>query len=248
MQHYFLRDSIQDEQRLILPNDISNHFLRVLRAKPGQEVELVSRDHVVFLAKLIGQKQSQAEVLIEHNLHKNVELPVSVTIVCGLSKKNKPEFIVQKATELGANEIIFLPMKWSIAKWDAGKKRSKKLMRLNEVALNAAEQSHRNVIPKVSYAESIKKLNLENFTTKIVAYEESAKQNEESNLITSFKKTKRQSHIVALFGPEGGISSPEIDELTAQHFVLCGLGPRIMRTETAPLYFLSAVSTFFELS
>ncbi|MDN6597375.1 MAG: RsmE family RNA methyltransferase, partial [Lentilactobacillus parabuchneri] len=83
--------------------------------------------------------------------------------------------------------------------------------------------------------------------TKIVAYEESAKIGEEANLVKAVRATKPGQSIVAVFGPEGGIDEGEVNLLVNNGYRLAGLGPRIMRTETAPLYFLSAVSVLTEL-
>ncbi|QHB52000.1 16S rRNA (uracil(1498)-N(3))-methyltransferase [Lentilactobacillus hilgardii] len=245
MQHYFINENLTNNQRVILPLEIGHHLSKVLRAEVGNKVQLVSVTHLVYLAEIGSIDGRQVTATIQKELHMNVELPVEVTIVSGLSKKNKPELIVQKATELGADHIIFLPMARSIVKWD--KKSEKKLKRLNEVALSAAEQSHRNLVPTVSYLHSLYELTKRPFDVKLVAYEEAAKDGEESNLAQALKDIRPDTSIVAVFGPEGGISSEEISLLTDQAYISAGLGPRILRTETAPMYFLSSVSVMTEL-
>lgn len=245
MQHYFLNKSLTTGQSVQLPKEIAHHLGKFLRAEVGDQFELVSSEHQVFEAKISELDGNQITAVVTEQTNKDVELPVNVTIVSGLSKGNKPEWIVQKATELGVSKVIFMPMNWSIVKWD--QKASKKINRLNEVALSAAEQSHRNVVPEVAYLNGLKALTQMNFDTKLVAYEESAKVGEEANLVKAVRQTSPGQSIVAVFGPEGGISESEISLLKENGFVLAGLGPRIMRTETAPLYFLSAVSVLTEL-
>ncbi|MCV3741125.1 16S rRNA (uracil(1498)-N(3))-methyltransferase [Lentilactobacillus hilgardii] len=245
MQHYFINENLTSNQRVILPLEIGHHLSKVLRAEVGDKFQLVSVTHLVYLAEIGSIDGRQVTATIQKELHMNVELPVEVTIVSGLSKKNKPELIVQKATELGADHIIFLPMARSIVKWD--QKSEKKLKRLNEVALSAAEQSHRNIVPTVSYLHSLYELTKRPFDVKLVAYEEAAKDGEESNLAQALKDIRPDTSIVAVFGPEGGISSEEISLLTDQAYISAGLGPRILRTETAPMYFLSSVSVMTEL-
>lgn len=78
-----------------------------------------------FEAKISELDGNQITAVVTEQTNKDVELPVNVTIVSGLSKGNKPEWIVQKATELGVSKVIFMPMNWSIVKWD--QKASKKL-------------------------------------------------------------------------------------------------------------------------
>lgn len=245
MQHYFLSQTIKVGDQIQLPDDVSHHLSRVLRAEIGDQIEVVSSEQRVFQAEvsqLVGQKVT---VTVIKQLPVNVELSIKATIVSGLSKGNKLELIVQKATELGVSQVIFLPMKWSVVKWD--QKSAKKIKRLNEVALSAAEQSHRNVVPTVSYLKSLEALVAMDFNTKLVAYEESAKAGEKAELVKQVEATAADHSVVAVFGPEGGVAPEEIQLLNQNGFINVGLGPRIMRTETAPLYFLTAVSVLTEL-
>lgn len=245
MQHYFVSDVLRVGKVVSLPDNVSHHLSRVLRTQVGDSFELVDQNQQVFQAAISQIDGRVVTATITAALDRNVELPVETTIVSGLSKANKPELIVQKSTELGVNRVIFLPMNRSIVKWD--QKAAKKLTRLNEVALSAAEQSHRNQVPKVDYLSGLTALNQLSFDTKIVAYEESAKIGEEANLVKAVRATKPGQSIVAVFGPEGGIDEGEVNLLVNNGYRLAGLGPRIMRTETAPLYFLSAVSVLTEL-
>lgn len=85
------------------------------------------------------------------------------------------------------------------------------------------------------------------FDCVIVAYEESAKEGESAALVKAVTGLKKGSRILFVFGPEGGLSPAEIATLEEAGAILAGLGPRILRTETAPLYALSAVSVLTEL-
>lgn len=246
MQHYFINQVLSVKQKVDLPKDISHHLIKVLRAGIGDQFQVVSADQQVYLAEVIKITGQHASATILRPLNMNVELPLKVTIVSGLSKKNKPDLIVQKATELGASQIIFLPMTRSIVKWD--QKSGKKLRRLNEIAKSAAEQSHRNMVPKVRYLNRLSELTKSAYDVKLVAYEEAAKQGEQTQLYRSLTAAGRGDDLVAVFGPEGGISPDEMAYLADHDFQAAGLGPRILRTETAPLYFLSAVSVLTELS
>ena len=98
-------------------------------------------------------------------------------------------------------------------------------------------------LPNIYLSTSI---DFEKNDARIVAYEESAKKGESGNLFKILNK--KPSNIIAIFGPEGGISPKEIEFLEANSFILAGLGPRIMRAETAPLYFLASLSFALELS
>ncbi|MGJ3880776.1 RsmE family RNA methyltransferase, partial [Lactiplantibacillus argentoratensis] len=111
-----------------------------------------------------------------------------------------------------------------------------------------AEQSHRTMIPSVSYATNLTQvLTHVPYDTGVVAWEESAKQGESSQLVQTLKTMTPPQRLLAIFGPEGGLAPQEVAALQAAGMTAVGLGPRIMRAETAPLYLLSSVSFWCEL-
>jgi len=149
---------------------------------------------------------------------------------------------------VGASQTWGFPADWSVAKWD-GKKLGKKIEKLEKIALGAAEQSKRNIVPSIQLFE--KKADflaqLDQFDSIIVAYEESAKEGEATALLQAVTGLEKGAKLLFIFGPEGGLSPTEIESFEAKGAVLAGLGPRILRAETAPLYVLSALSVLVEL-
>lgn len=247
MQRYFL-DSQPTSDLLTLPKPIAHHLTTVLRAQPGTQVELVLGDHQAYLAKLVSTTP-QAKVALVKPLASNSELPVKVTLLCGLPKtKEKPELIVQKATELGAHQVAFFEAERSISHW-AANKRERKVGRLQKIADAAAEQSHRNYQPKVTYYHNLATaLTANPADFRLVAWEESAKQGETAAFAQVMTRIKPGQSLVAVFGPEGGLTEEEITQMKDAGVIPVGLGPRILRTETAPLYFLAASSYALELA
>lgn len=241
MQRYFTTTDLQVGVIISLDKDIEHHATTVLRMNIGDKFELASHGQA-YVAAITAVKPLQVE--ITQVLDRSVELPIAVTIVCGLSKAQKPEWITQKATELGAARIIFAGSQWATVRW-APEKVAKKIARLQQVATSAAEQSHRDVVPVVEFLPKLTDATKLTGDAKLVAYEESAKQGEAAALVASL--ATKPSSLVTVFGPEGGIADTEMSVLTAVGFTPAGLGPRILRTETAPLYLLSAVSTLTEL-
>ena len=169
-------------------------------------------------------------------------------IAVGLSKGDKLDWIVQKATELGVNEIIPIEMSRNVVKWNKDKA-SKKTERLQKIAEEASEQSHRLKVPFVTEVMTIDSLieYTKPYQQKLIAYEEAAKEGETVQLVKSLQALKEGEKIVFVFGPEGGIDEKEVAKLQMNEFHTCSLGPRILRAETAPLYALSALSYQCEL-
>lgn len=245
MQRYF-GDEITLQDNFLLPAEIYKHAIVVLRTRVGECLEIVDQQQVIHVMEVTKIENKQAYAKEIKCYQAKVELPLNVTIACAISKGDKAEWIVQKATELGATKFIFYNGDYSVAKWDA-KKVNKKLERLAKIAQGAAQQSHRTKVPEVTFASSLATIAQMQADCKLVAYEQEAKDGEKSNFKAALTTLAKQQEVIALFGPEGGISIPEITLLKEQHFIPVALGPRIMRAETAPLYLLSALSFMFEL-
>ena len=245
MQQYFVRGRVENPV-IIRDKDTIKHMFSVMRLAEGDEVVLVFEDGIKQLARVADKDRHLFELVEE--LPDNTELPVAVTIASGFPKGDKLEWVTQKVTELGAAAIWAFPADWSVAKWD-GKKLAKKAEKLEKIALGAAEQSKRNQVPQVRLFE--KKTDfiacLPDFDRIIVAYEEAAKEGETAVLVQVLSNIERGSRVLFIFGPEGGLSPEEIKVFEAAGAVFAGFGPRILRTETAPLYALSAVSYAVEL-
>ncbi|WP_302189134.1 16S rRNA (uracil(1498)-N(3))-methyltransferase [uncultured Streptococcus sp.] len=245
MQQYFVAGKAQDEVT-ITDKDTMKHMFQVMRLADGDEVVLVFDDHIKRLAKVLDSSSHRFQIL--ETLDSDVELPVDVTIAVGFPKGDKLEFLAQKTTELGANQLWAFPADWSVVKWD-GKKLAKKGDKLAKITLGAAEQSKRNRVPEVTLFE--KKADflagLSSFDKVFIAYEESAKEGETAALARELSRMTAGEKLLFIFGPEGGISPEEIAAFEAHGGQIIGLGPRIMRAETAPLYALSSISYALEL-
>lgn len=245
MQQYFIQGNPQSPL-IVTDKDTAKHMFSVMRLKEGDQVTLVFDDGVKRLARVLDPSQQSLEILEE--LADNTELPVQVTIASGFPKGDKLEFITQKVTELGASAIWAFPADWSVAKWD-GKKLAKKSEKLEKIAQGAAEQSKRNLIPEIRLFDKQADFlaALTDFDRIIVAYEEAAKVGEAATLVQAVRGLSKGDKLLFIFGPEGGLSPEEIASFGRAGAVSAGLGPRILRAETAPLYALAAVSVMLEL-
>ncbi|APS27157.1 16S rRNA (uracil(1498)-N(3))-methyltransferase [Weissella cibaria] len=246
MQRYFLTETPETDE-FDLPADIAHHLMTVLRGKVGTMAEFVYPDReTMVVAKVSEIGDDVTRMTVVERVEANVELPVQATLILGLAKGDKPELVVQKATELGVHHIIFVETDWSVVHW--GMKADKKIARLAKIAQGAAEQSHRLTVPDVQYLPNLQALTLPEAMIKIVAWEESAKQGEAAMLAQQFAQLRSGDEVAFLVGPEGGLKEAELELLTEKFgFVAAGLGPRILRAETAPLYALSALSFALEL-
>jgi 16S rRNA (uracil1498-N3)-methyltransferase len=247
VQRYFVSQpatnqlfSIDDEDR--------HHIVHVMRMQPGDELICVGPDGQSAICQ-IAEITDELVVAKVVQWNEDVsELPISVTIASGLPKGDKLEWIIQKGTELGAAEFLPFSAARSVVKWDE-KKAVKKIDRWQKIAKEAAEQSHRTVLPKVLNPLSFKELLQQGkqYDYRLAAFEDESRSGETAVFSKTLAEMKKGDSLLIVFGPEGGLSAEEVHALKANDFTLCGLGPRILRTETAPLYTLSAISYHFEL-
>lgn len=243
MQQYFVDFRVTVGETFILDNqDDCFHLKKVMRAKVGTQIEVVAEQRV-YLCEIV-QLEPNIELLVLTEEDRNAELPIAITIIQGLPKLDKMELIIQKGTELGANTFIPWHAKRSIVKYD-GKKASQKLQRWQKIAKEAAEQAHRNCIPEVQPIKTTAELAKEllHFDAVFIGSERVAKMTGQQNILPKqLQNAKVGMKIACIIGPEGGIDDEEFQFFIEQQAIETAFGPRILRTETAPLYFLSAVS------
>lgn len=248
MQRYFLSKEHFNGAYVMIDGDEAKHISRVMRMGVGDLVICCDNEGKCYLCKISEVMPDMVKASVIEPIDKDVELPIDVTIAQGLPKGDKLELVIQKGTELGA--ALFMPFQAerSIVKWDE-KKAKKKIERWNKISKEASEQSHRQYVPRVKTVQSMKQL-LQHFhlySSVIVAYEEEAKNDEKSRFHHTLSQMKQGDSLLLVVGPEGGFSDREVEVMVEAGAISCALGPRILRSETAPLYGLAAISYHFEL-
>lgn len=246
MQQYFVQGPVSNPYQ-VQDKDLLKHLFSVLRLQDGEQLIFVFDQGEKWQAKLTDREAALFE--LEKPVAADKELPVQVTLACAYPKGDKLELVAQKATELGVHQIWGFPGQWSVVKWDA-KKLAKRQEKLRKVVLGAAEQSKRDLLPQVELLANQAELleRMDQFDHVLVAYEEEAKAGERSRLAQVLGQLTAGQKLLVLVGPEGGISPQEISSYQEHGAQLVGLGPRILRAETAPFYLLSAISYELELS
>lgn len=245
MQRYFIEGQVPENRKMTITGDDAKHIAKVMRQNEGDQLIAVVAE-TAYLASILSA-EFDVEILLGEKLEAQVEMPKHVTIASGLPKGDKLDLIVQKATELGMHAMIPYAAERSVVRWD-GAKSEKKIGRLQKIAKEAAEQSHRTHIPQIHTVHSFKQLlnAAGDFDAIVVAYEEVARDSAGTRFAETLKSLYDKDSILLVFGPEGGISGNEVAKLKEAGALFTSLGPRILRTETAPLYALAAMSYEFE--
>lgn len=249
MQRYFLNDNtiIIDNKFKISGNDF-HHIKNVMRMKPNDKVYCCI-DSKTYLCKINSFFSDYVELSILEKIEKSAELKVDVTIAQGLVRREKMEEVIRRIVELGAHKYIPVIMERSIIKVKDSEKSNSKLERQKTIIKEACEQSHRDKLMEINDIMSFKELLTEKskYDLCLYAYEESGRENN-YNLMKYLKTISGDGKsILVIVGPEGGFSEKEVSLLENSGFKAVGLGPRILRTETAPLYIMSVIAYQIEM-
>lgn len=224
----FLVESLEGERARITGERL-HHLARVLRLRPGDELELFDGRGGCRLGKILEVEEGEATIELGPWREAPARLPL--TLAQGLAKADKLEWVIQKATELGAARISPLELSRSVVRIDPAKVPERR-KRWQKIAEEAARQSGRSDVPAVDAP-----LGLEAF---LDAAEERGERvallwegEREGRRLGDWVERHLDQPLALVVGPEGGLSEAEVERARARGAEIVGLGPRILRTETA---------------
>lgn len=244
MDRFFVgKNNINLENKTcIIEGEDVKHISKVLRCRIGEELEICDNDNNEYICEITNIDKSQVELNIVEVVDIKRESDLKIKVYQGLPKGPKMEMILQKLTEVGVDEIILVQTKRTVVKVD-DKKEDKKIERWERIIYEAAKQSKRGKIPKLSGVLSFKEAlaDMKENDFNIAPYE-----NERTKSIKQAIKGVDIKNIGIFVGPEGGFEDTEIKAIEEIGGQSVSLGPRILRTETASLVASSIV--LYELS
>ena len=227
----FIFDSINSNDEYILDRDQSHYLKNVLRLTTNMNVRLFNGSGYEYLGMIKKVNKDRVSIIVLSKEKKNNESPLKVNFVIAISKSSKFDYLIQKLTELGVSSITPIQSERSEIKIKS-KDQSKKIEHWEKIAVSACQQCDRDRPPKIH--------GIGNFSSTVTIRSENVKFIlEPSAKYTLSAITKEPREICILSGPEGGFS-PQERLLADEHgFKSLSLGPRILRTETAPIVALS---------
>lgn len=216
----------------------ANHIRNVLRLPVGAIILAGDGEGTFFAASVSEYVKDGVLISVAPDSGKraDMELPFPVAVYQCLPKGEKTDYVIQKSVELGASEIVLVLSDRCVARPDE-KTVPKRIERMNRISESAASQCGRGMVPPVrgllSYGEALKEMRT--YGNPFVCYE--------GLNVVGLPSLLRPSPggIAFLIGPEGGLSENEVSATREAEIPLAGLGPRILRTETAALFVLSCI-------
>lgn len=240
MHRFYADPDLSDDKCFVLTQEDTVHALKVLRMHTGDRAEVISGGNR-FLAE-IGSTVSERTELHPIELLPSTEPHLSVTLFQGIPKSDKMDWIVQKATELGAVRIVPVSFSRCVVRLNA-KEAQKKQERWQKIAREAGKQSGRCRIPEVLLPLSVKSMLdlFPSYDRVTVPWEDCP----EGGPLAFVKRHPSLSSLGIVIGPEGGIAPEEIFSMAEAGGEPVTLGKRILRTETAGLAALSVFSALY---
>jgi len=236
MTRFFVSQDELLPEFIVLTGENAAHA-KVLRLKSGEKVLVCDGKGNECVCTVSDVSTGQVSLVVDHRQASTTEACVKASIYMAFSKGDKLEHVIQKATELGAYEIVAFPSARCVSRPD-DKSLKKKLERWQKIAASAAEQSGRGCVPQVlavgSYLEALERSMQADLS--ILFYE-----NEHATTLQHVLTSSQFRSISIVSGPEGGFESDEVFFAQEHGLRICTLGNRILRCETAPLCGLSAI-------
>lgn len=217
---------------LDLPDEAARHVAQVLRMRVGEPLTLFNGEGGEYAATIVATGRRDVRVSIDRFDPVDRESRLDVSLVQCVSKGERMDYTVQKAVELGVSRILPLLSERSVVKLDA-ERWDKKLEHWRGIAVSACEQSGRTRVPEVAPVQKLDAwlASADAGLRLVLAPTESV----------SLKALPPAAGIALLIGPEGGLSDQEIAAARRAGCIGIGLGPRVLRTETAGVATLAAL-------
>lgn len=236
MTRFFVEASELENDTVSLAGENLQHA-KVLRLKSGEKLLVCDGAGKEALCQVSEAGANEIVLDVLERNDSSSEAKVDVSVYMAFPKSDKLEHVIQKATELGAYEIVAFPSSRCVSRPDE-KSLRKKAERWQKIAAGAAEQSGRGRIPEIvilnSYKEALERAAKADLG--ILFYE-----NEHAVTLRMALESASYHSVSLLSGPEGGLEEGEVEQARTAGLQVCTLGSRILRCETAPLCALSAV-------
>jgi len=222
----YTQQALSERASIELEPSASQHVARAMRMTTGDKLTLFNGSGGEYATEIQSLSKKTVTVLVEEHRDTELESPLAIHLGIAISRGDRVDWVIQKATELGVVKVSPLLTERTEVKLK-GDRASKKIQHWQQIGIAACEQCGRNRLPQIEPLQSLS-VWLENTPAdhKLVLHHRA---------LSNTNSDAKPASIALLIGPEGGLSEGEISLAEAAGFASAQLGPRVMRTETAPL-------------
>jgi 16S rRNA (uracil1498-N3)-methyltransferase len=234
----YVETALEPGMRVTLEGSAASHVTRVLRLRVGEALTLFNGQGGEHAASIDRSHGGEVTVLIAEHYPVERESPFPITLAQGVSRGQRMDLVVQKATELGVSRLVPVLTERSVVRLDA-QQADRKSNHWRAIAIAACEQCGRNRLPEVALPAQFRELLREpaGDRARLLLSPDAARRVEDV--------PRPRSGVTVLIGPEGGLSEEEQGQAQAAGFTAVNLGPRVLRTETAAIAALTLLQREF---
>lgn len=231
----FVETTLLEGERLALPEEAARHVAQVLRMRVGEKLVLFNGQGGDYEAVIAEVDRKRVQVGIGHRIEANRESKLRIVLAQCVSKGDRMDYSIQKAVELGVSRIVPLLSERSVVRVDA-ERWDKKREHWRGVIVAACEQSGRSTVPVLEEVQKLERwLATPAVPLRLVLAPGGA----------TLRSLTPATEVAMIIGPEGGLSDGEILLAEQQGCTRIGLGPRVLRTETAGVAAMAALQTLW---
>ena len=235
----FVSSALINDTEIELDGDQARYLSRALRARVGDRLNLFDGNGAEWTAAILQISKNTVTLRIDNSHEAGTESPLKVHLVQGISRGERMDFVVQKATELGVKRITPVLTEYSMVKLD-GSRAEKRRDHWQRIATSACEQSGRVRVPLIDTPIPLKNWlgdKPQRIDTELILKPGAA--------ATLPSLRPPETKICVLVGPEGGFSDSEYEDAEISGFKAVSLGPRALRTETAAIATLAMLQSLW---
>ena len=233
----YYKSTLNVDSTVELDSDAAHYLIIVLRLKQNDELILFNGNDGDVLGELSTNTKREVKIHLKEVIGKPLNSGIYIHLALGLSKGDRMDYAIQKSVELGVSEITPLYTEFSVVKFREEKRLENKLGHWRRIAISSCEQSGAQSPPSVNNPITLSDFVEKNSETTKIVLDTSGEE--------KFQDLEIVSPISLLIGPEGGLSDNELKQVEQRGFTRISLGPRTLRTETAPVAAIAILQNLY---
>ena len=235
----YIESPIASERQLIVSGERARYISRVLRLKINDKLTLFDGSGAEFSAEIAAIRKRDISLIVTGRTKRSVESPLTIHLLQGISRGDRMDLVIRKATELGVKRITPICADYSVVKFEL-ERAKKRLKHWHSIAFSACEQCGRNIVPEITLPISLQEWIANNKN------EQNIRLILKPNASVSINSIAvAENSVTVLVGPEGGFSDSEYALARSNNFKSIRFGPRILRTETAAIAIISTLQAIY---
>lgn len=232
-------EDLRAGKRIPVEGAAANHITRVLRLRAGEPLTLFNGNGAEYAATILEFHRDTVVVEVGQEVAVSRESPLPFTLAQGISRGERMDWILQKATELGGSRIVPVFTERSVVRLDA-RQAERKLQHWRGIAVAACEQCGRNIVPRIAHPTD-----LFDFVSNGVEPQMTRLLLSPTSDVSIDEVSVSAAGVTVLIGPEGGLTENEQEVALRAGFTSVRMGPRVLRTETAAIAALTLLQHRF---